>query len=72
MDFSLIREQHQKSLYDERASYTTKDEKGNPILAEQMDIGLIMLYGHVMYAGGGHIEALSKRPLSRLPSCPFV
>ena len=71
MDFSLVAEQRQKSLYDERASYTTKDEKGNPILAEHMDIGLIMLYGHVMYAGNGHIEALSKKILIPHDPCAY-
>ena len=59
MDYSLVVQGQQKSYYQEKASYTTKDEFGNPIKAQSMDIGLLMLYGHILYAGTSYSYALS-------------
>ena len=61
MDFTLIGDERLKTLYEEKASYTSKDEEGNPIKASAMDIGLIMLYGHILYTGGSYAYALSTR-----------
>lgn len=60
MDFSLIGEDRRKSLFHDKASYTTKDEKGNQIRAWEMDVALLMLYGHILYAGTSYSYALSK------------
>ena len=60
MDFSLIGEDRRKSLFQEKASYTTKDEQGNQIQAQEMDVALLMLYGHILYAGTSYSYALSK------------
>lgn len=60
MDFSLIGEDRHKSRFQERASYTTKDESGNQIQAHEMDVALLMLYGHILYAGTSYSYALSK------------
>lgn len=60
MDFSLIGEDRRKSRFQERASYTTKDERGNQIQAHEMDVALLMLYGHILYAGTSYSYALSK------------
>lgn len=48
----------QESLYRDRASLSTRDEKGNPIPATAMDVNLIVLYGHILYAGGSFPNAL--------------
>lgn len=60
MDFSLLGDEGRRSIFQERASYTTKDEKGKPIPAEEMDVALLMLYGHVLYAGTSYSYALSE------------
>ena len=65
MDHSLIQEGQRKTLFQERASYTMKDDDGNPIKAEELDIGLLILYGHVLYAGTSYAFALSKPSLQR-------
>ena len=59
MDFSLLGADRQSRTYQERASYSTKDAEGNPVMAEDMDATLLMLYGHVLYAGKGYIYAIS-------------
>lgn len=60
MDFSLIGEDRGKSRFQERASYTTKDERGIQIQAQELDVALLMLYGHILYAGTSYSYALSK------------
>lgn len=65
MDYSLIQDGQGKMLFQERASYTMKDEDGNPIKAEELDVGLLILYGHVLYAGTSYAFALSKPSLQR-------
>ena len=60
VDFSLFGEATSKNLFQGRASYTTKDSNGNPIRADDMDVALLMLYGHVLYAGKSYANAVSK------------
>ncbi|KAL1953622.1 hypothetical protein VTO42DRAFT_2540 [Malbranchea cinnamomea] len=43
----------------ERAMLTTKDETGQPIPAKDMDISLLLLYGHILYAGTSYTNALN-------------
>ena len=60
VDFSLTGKATNKQFSHERASYTTKDSNGNPIRADDMDVALLMLYGHVLYAGKSYANAVSK------------
>ena len=60
VDFSLIGEQRALALYNERASFTTRDQQGNILRAESVDVALLMLYGQILYAGGSYAYALSK------------
>ena len=60
IDFSLAGDATSKNMFQGRASYTTKDSKGNPIRADDMDVALLMLYGHVLYAGKSYTNAVSK------------
>lgn len=48
-----------QSIWKERASLTTKDEDGNPIPAADLDIALLVLYGHILYSGGSYYPALN-------------
>ena len=59
VDFSLLGDARRKSLFQERASYTTKDDNGNQIRAQDMDVALLMLYGHILYAGKSYAYAVS-------------
>ncbi len=60
MDYSLVSEECQRSIVDEKAGYSTKDEHNNPIVAKELDVTLLMLYGHNLYAGTGYSLALSE------------
>lgn len=59
VDFSLLGDARRKSLFQERASYTTKDDSGNQIRAQEMDVVLLMLYGHILYVGKSYAYAVS-------------
>lgn len=49
-----------ESIYQERASLSTRDEvTGEAINAEEMDIALIVLYGHILYSGNSFYPALN-------------
>ncbi|KAJ5921729.1 Tetratricopeptide-like helical [Penicillium verhagenii] len=52
---SIVRQ----SLWKERASLTTKDESGERIPADSLDITLLILYGHILYSGGSFYPALN-------------
>ncbi len=60
VDFSLLGDAPRKTPFQERASYSTRDSNGNPIRAENMDVALLMLYGHILYAGKSYAFAVSK------------
>ncbi|KAI9707402.1 MAG: transcription factor TFIIIC subunit tfc4 [Candelina mexicana] len=74
MDYPLVGEDCQRSIYDEKAGNSTKDEYGNPISAEELDVGLLMLYGHNLYAGTSYAYALNYfyRAYALDPSNPMV
>ena len=59
LDFTLVGEARNKSLFHERASYTTKDDHGDATCAADMDVVLLVLYGHILYAGKSYSYALS-------------
>ena len=66
VDFSVLSESRRKSPREERASCTIKDSDGFQIQAEDMDIALLMLYGHVLHAGKSYAYAVSKCALQKL------
>lgn len=73
MDFSLVGDTRCKTLYNEKASYFTKDEAGNPIPAADLDIGLLMLYGHILYFGRSYAYSISLGlPVNKRPGCGHV
>lgn len=72
MDFSLLGDEAGGSIFHEKASYSTKDENGNPVPAQDMDVALLMLYGHILYTGTSYSYALSEFQTisdSDFPSC---
>ncbi|KAF3480705.1 uncharacterized protein GIQ15_06052 [Arthroderma uncinatum] len=48
-----------ESIFQERASLTTKDAEGELVPAEEMDVALLVLYGHILYAGNSFTNALN-------------
>ncbi|EGE83291.1 hypothetical protein, variant 2 [Blastomyces dermatitidis ER-3] len=62
------------SVFQERATLTTKDESGQPIPAEDMDVPLLVLYGHILYAGTSFTNALNYffRAYALAPENPVV
>ena len=70
MDFSLLADESLGSAFQDKASYTTKDEKGTPVQAKDLDVALLMLYGHILYAGSSYSYALSK--WTCISSVPFA
>lgn len=59
MDYSLVGDARYKSLFNDKASYFTRDEAGNLIRAVDLDIGLLMLYGHILYFGRSYAYSIS-------------
>ncbi|KAJ5807796.1 Tetratricopeptide-like helical [Penicillium riverlandense] len=63
MDFTLpdvSRPQPSRpSIWKERAALSTKDEFGEPIPAKELDIALLVLYGHILYSGNSFYPALN-------------
>lgn len=65
MDFSIPDSMMRKTkktrdaAYQEKASLTTRDENGELIRAESMDVALLVLYGHILYSGNSFLPALN-------------
>lgn len=70
MDFSLVSENKRQKHYADKGSYSAQDQKGHLIVNTEMDIALLMLYGHILFTGGSYTYALSK--LQPLPSVGHV
>ncbi|KAI5285945.1 transcription factor TFIIIC subunit tfc4 [Ascosphaera aggregata] len=48
-----------ESVFQERAALTTKDAEGKLIAAENMDVAILLIYGHILYAGTSYTNALN-------------
>ncbi|PLB46637.1 TPR-like protein [Aspergillus steynii IBT 23096] len=48
-----------ESIYRERASLSTRDDTGEAIPAEELDVALLVLYGHILYSGNSFVPALN-------------
>jgi general transcription factor 3C polypeptide 3 (transcription factor C subunit 4) len=59
MDYALVDEESRKKFFTEKGSYSAQDEKGQLLVNDDMDIALLMLYGHILYAGTSYPYALS-------------
>lgn len=59
MDYALVSAERQEKYYDEKGNYTAHDEDRRLIINEDLDITLLMIYGHILYAGNSYIYALS-------------
>ena len=59
MDYPLVSENARTKHFAEKASYTARDSNGNLIVNDEMDVALLVLYGHMLYSGTSYSYALS-------------
>lgn len=59
MDFVFVGAKQRKKMSSEKASYS-KDGAGKHIVNDELDISLLMLYGHMLAAGSSYGFALSE------------
>ncbi|KAM0318904.1 hypothetical protein ACHAO8_001382 [Botrytis cinerea] len=59
MDFNLVDKSRRQRGYAEKAGYTSQDKDGKPILNDDMDVALLMLYGHILYSGTSYAYSLN-------------
>ncbi|CAG8284960.1 unnamed protein product [Penicillium salamii] len=62
MDFTVPQKPDppvRESVWKERATLSSKDDEGNPIPAGELDIALLVLYGHILYSGNSFYPALN-------------
>jgi general transcription factor 3C polypeptide 3 (transcription factor C subunit 4) len=60
MDYALVDEESRKKFFAEKGSYSVQDNAGHQMVNNDLDIGLLMLYGHILYAGTSYPYALSR------------
>lgn len=60
MDYSLAGDGPGRSNNQERSAYTARDQEGKVIMPQHMDVSLLMLYGHILYAGKSYAYANSE------------
>lgn len=60
MDFGLVSDEARKKYFSEKGSYSAQDENGQQVINKDMDVALLMVYGHILYTGTSYTYALSK------------
>lgn len=66
MDYALVDDVHRAKYFAEKGSYSAVDKNGQLVINEDMDIALLMLYGHILYTGTSYSYALSMSPFSQI------
>ncbi|KAI9821550.1 MAG: transcription factor TFIIIC subunit tfc4 [Phylliscum demangeonii] len=59
MDYPLVSEEKQALHFAERAAFTGKVPHLHPATTEDMDVALLVLYGHMLYTGTSYPYALN-------------
>lgn len=60
MDYSLVSDEARRKYFSEKGSYSAVDEAGRPLINKDMDVALLMTYGHILYTGTSYTYALSE------------
>jgi general transcription factor 3C polypeptide 3 (transcription factor C subunit 4) len=60
MDYALVDNEWRKTFFTEKGSYSSQDDSGKVIINDDMDIAMLMLYGHILYSGTSYAYALSS------------
>lgn len=74
MDWVLSNEKRRSVIKGDKANYTQMDEAGKPIVNQELDVSLLMAYGHILVAGSSYVYALNyfHRALSVDPQNPMI
>lgn len=67
MDFSLLGNIRPAAEFEGRTSYSARDANGRIIRNTEMDINLLLLYGHILYINTSFGKALRKFARLNLP-----
>jgi general transcription factor 3C polypeptide 3 (transcription factor C subunit 4) len=59
MDYVLVNDAQRDKYFSERGSYSAQDENGHLVINDDLDIALLMLYGHILFSGTSYLYALS-------------
>lgn len=59
MDYSLVSDEARRKYFSEKGSYSAVDENGQPLINTDMDVALLMTYGHILYTGTSYTYALN-------------
>jgi general transcription factor 3C polypeptide 3 (transcription factor C subunit 4) len=59
MDYTLVDADKKAKYFSERAAYTAQDEIGQPIINDDMDVAMLMMYAFILYSGTSYVYALS-------------
>jgi general transcription factor 3C polypeptide 3 (transcription factor C subunit 4) len=59
MDYGLVDDDARRKYFSEKGSYSAQDESGRLIVNKDMDVALLMVYGHILYTGTSYAYALS-------------
>lgn len=60
MDYALVDNYSRERYFTEKGSYSAQNENGQVVINKDMDVALLMLYGHILYTGTSYIYALSR------------
>lgn len=71
MDYALVDEARRTKYFSEKGSYSAVDEDGRTLVNNDMDIALLMLYGHILYMGTSYSYALSMLSNLQIVRFPY-
>ena len=60
MDYGLVSDEARRKYFSEKGSYSAQGKDGQLIVNKDMDVALLMVYGHILYTGTSYTYALSK------------
>ncbi len=60
MDYRFVDDETRAREFEGKASYTSRDEHGQPIVNDAMDTALLVLYAHMLYCATSYQFGLSS------------
>lgn len=67
MDFALTRDKGRHHSVPSDGDDITQNEAGQLAAGDDVDVCLLMVYGHILYSGASYAYALSKFRRKRIP-----
>ena len=73
-DYAVANETRAKVVEKAKAAYTHMDDRGQPIINKELDVSLLMIYGHILIAGASYLYGLNyfHRALALDPENPMI